>query len=393
MRPGNVISLCLLLALTGATSAARPEVRRRPGGLRDLGRGRKVRLVYFVPADRKPTRAWRGKIQTVMTFVNDLFRSSLRGGGFADGGLDFEFARDGHLTVHLVRGRHAAAHYNGAPKYAFLRQWQTILPEVTKALGPADKRLFAIFAETYDPGANRYEWPGGVALGAQFSSDGGVGLFSAWILRDAFCADSTAGQLKLLADATPIRGRTALGCGKPNSPRFEFIEDGFGALAHELGHALGLWHDHRRDRLYIMGNGFRSLRWNYLRVRGAAGKVCFSPDNTRMLAFTRLLNAKADLEDNRPPTIKLDCPKQIAAGTTKITVEAEVRDDKALGASVLFCDHGDSVVWGKGHAGRADRAEITFEIRPAKPGEIRLHLGTIDRGGNLARARGKIAVK
>ena len=47
----------------------------------------------------------------------------------------------------------------------------------------------------------------------------------------------------------------------PNSPRYEFVEDAFGAVLHELGHSLGLPHDYR-NRRDIMGSGFRELRWN-----------------------------------------------------------------------------------------------------------------------------------
>ena len=35
--------------------------------------------------------------------------------------------------------------------------------------------------------------------------------------------------------------------GRPNSPRHHFIEDGFGAVAHELAHTLWLPHDTRQD--------------------------------------------------------------------------------------------------------------------------------------------------
>ena len=388
-----VIACCGPAVRAPAAGAPAPRPVRVPPALRELGRRHEVRLVYFVPADRKPTRAWRAKIIVVMTFVSDLYRTSLTGAGHRCEGLDFEFGADGKPKVHLVRGRGKAGDYNGAPSYSFMKQWRTVLPEVTSALGPADRHLYVIIAETYDPGPNRYEWPGGVALGGRVGAGGGVGLFSAWMLQDMFCATTVADQMKLLADTTPIAGRRALGAGRADSPRFEFIEDGFGAVAHELGHAVGLWHDHRVDGLYIMGNGFRALGRNYFRKLPPSGRVRFSRENTAMLAHTRLLADHVDPNDGAAPTIRLSYPKSVASGTKALRISAEITDDVRLGASVFFCSSGDSVVWGKTHEGRTDKVAFTAAIRPARRGAMRIYFGTIDRGGNFARVDGRIAVK
>jgi len=328
-----------------APDASSPAARA-PEPLRDLGRTHKVRLVYFVPADREPARAWRDKITVLATFVADLYRRDLCAHGCATRGLDFEFDDAGRPVVHLVRGACPAAHYNGDPDFTFMRQWRTVLPEVEAALGPRAANLHLIFAETYDDGPTRFEWRGGVALGCQVTACGGAGLFSAWILRDAFCAATVAEQLRLLADEAPVRGRTALGHGRPNSPRFEFIEDGFGAVAHELGHAFGLPHDHRRDGRYVMGNGFRNLRRNFLEA-APAEPVGFSRENARLLAHSRFLAEKPDLEDTTRPVVRLDEPGgPLAAGATEIPLAGRATDDRGLAAAVYFVREMDSVVAG-----------------------------------------------
>jgi len=423
-----VWTVCLMLA-AGASSSA--PTARVPAPLRDLGRTSEVCLAYFVPADREPVRAWRDKIAVLATFVADLYRRDLCRHGHGTRGLDFEFDSGGRPVVHLVRGRRKAAYYNGDPTFTFKRQWRTVLPEVEAALGPRTEHLRVVFAETYEKGPAPFEWRGGVALGRRAGPRGGTGLFSAWILRDAFCAATVQGQLRLLADDTPIPGRVALGLGRKDSPRFEFIEDGFGAVAHELGHALGLLHDHREDGRYVMGSGFRHLRRNYVGPPPKA-PVGFSAANARLLAHSPFLAEDADLEDTAPPVVRLDAPDEpLPVGATEVPLAGRTRDDRGLGAAVYFVREMDSVVAGKdltgGEARRvgacthaeSDRAvgaprpasagkrrpgqapthrakrsaprlkadlSATLTVRPLKAGSCRVRVLVIDHGGNIGSA-------
>jgi len=375
-------------AKPGGPQPIQPVVRPEP--LKDLGRDHKVRLVYFVPKDRRPTAKYADKIGVLMAFVNDLYVRDLRSKGYPSVGLDFEFQNSKPL-VRLISGKETAGEYNGEPNYDVQRQWRQILPEVEAALGKAADNLYVIFAETYGDGPAKFEFPGGLALGARFSSNGGAGMFSAWVLRDEFCATTIEGQLKYLADETPIVGRTALHRMKPDSPRFEFIEDGFGAVAHELGHAFGLTHDRRADDVDIMGNGFRFLRNNYLGTPGP--KAGFLMESARMLRWSRFISPQVDLSDNQPPVARITHPTKLKAGATTILVGGELTDDKGLAAVLFFAPKLDWVVGGFDLEGpRVDMNEALI-VPPLEKGQFELVVILVDRGGNIAQARLKMEVE
>jgi hypothetical protein len=395
--------LAYALAATAAAFGAAPaqeaaardkpapvQVIVRPEPLKDLGRANKVRLVYFVPTDRRPAADWADKIAVLMTFVNDLYRRDLQSKGYPTGGLDFEF-KDSRPLVHLVAGRDAAGDYSGDPHFSGRRQWSRILPEIEAALGQARDSLYVIFVETYTEGPWKFEFPGGLALGCRFSTCGGVGMFSAWVLRDEFCATTVEGQLQYLADSTPIPGRTALHRMKADAPRFEFIEDGFGAVAHELGHAFGLPHDRRADDAEIMGNGFRNLRNNYLNTPGP--KAAFMADTARMLRWSRFLADDCDLSDTQPPAADITHPTRLRAGDTTILLGGDLRDDKALGAIQFFSPRHDWVLGGMDLAGRQVRLNQVLVAPPLEKGPLEIVVTIIDRGGNLAAARLKMEVE
>ncbi len=183
----------------------------------------KLRLIYFVASDREPTPNYQRKISTFMNFVESLYKYELQRRGFKNAGLNFETEDNGLPKVHLVRAAKPANRYNNAPEYNANKQWSSILQDIPETVASPHMNLMIVFAETYDDGPSKWEWPGGIALGARFNTDGGCGIFSAWILRDEFCATTLEQQIVLFNDSTPIPDRIALGHGRINSPRFEFI--------------------------------------------------------------------------------------------------------------------------------------------------------------------------
>jgi hypothetical protein len=348
----------------------------------------RIRLAYFVPTDRKPTADYARKIRVLMHIVSEVYRQDFEARRIRSKGLRFE-SRNGQPVVHLIRGRRTAAFYNNAPNYDTQVQFDRILPEVPQSVGLPSKNVIVVFAETYDSGPAKFEWPGGIARGGRFSTEGGVGMMSAWILRPEFCATTVKRQKELLFDSTPIKGRIALGHGRPDSPRLQFIQDGFGAVAHELGHALGLPHDTRQENLYIMGNGFRNLRWNFAAKPDPARRVRFSDDNARILYTSRYLASDLVLSDLVAPTVQLRWAASLKASATTIKVSVNASDNQGLRAILFYSPVQDSVVGGRVLTGKKQAFEQVLSVRPLKPGDFRLEALVADAGGNLTRAEVK----
>jgi hypothetical protein len=335
----------------------------------------RIKLGYFLPNDRKPVANYEQKIRLVMSIVGELYLQDLRAKGHATDGLRFEGSEE-TPTVKLIEGARKAAYYNNAPGYDADEQWRRLMPEIRSQLGDPRQQVLIVFTETYDDGPAEHLWPGVIARGAYNTASGGLAVFSSHILRDEFCALNVEEQRRLFFDQTPVPGRKAWG-HRIDSPRCAFIEDGIGAVAHELGHALGLPHDRRQDAQDVMGNGFRNLRWNF--APSPAKRVAFSEENARLLMSSRYLAKDLDLTDNQPPTVRAEPPARDRSGWN-LTVHAN--DDKGLKAIVIVDRKAGSVVAGRALKGKSQ--QIRQRI-PDSAASSPLQIIVSDSGGNQSR--------
>jgi hypothetical protein len=318
-----------------------------------------------------------------MSLVAELYLQDLRSAKHETTGLHFD-PDNARPTVHLIRGERPAAHYNNAPAYDADEQWRRLLPEIREKLGEPRKQVTVVFAETYDDGPAEHLWPGTIARGAYLSADGGLAVFSAHVLRDQLCATTREAHLKLMSDDTPIPGRKAWG-HRINSPRRAFVEDGLGAVAHELGHALGLPHDRRDDQRDMMGNGFRNVRANF--GIGPGPKVTFSPENRLLLMSSRYLAKDLNTADTTPPRVELtDARKDNGAWS----VNVKLTDDTGLRAIVFVDRTAGTVIAGRRLTGKA------VQYRQRLPGNasakhLDLQVIVADDGGNSFRRTQRLA--
>lgn len=345
-----------------------------------------VRLAYFVPSDRKPIDNYRRRIGVIMEIVSEIFRDDLRRKRYKTEGFRLEHDDDGPI-VHLIEADGSARSYNDAPQYDRNEQWRNVVPVARGQLGERDQQVVVIFAETFDDGPAEYGWPGSIALGAYYTADGGTAVFSSYLLRDEFCGLTLDEQRRKFFDATPVVGRRAW--GQPmNSPRGKFAENGIGAVAHELGHAFGLPHDHRQDDQFIMGNGFRNLRRNF--SPSNPRRVGFSNENAALLMSSRYLNSEIDISDSKPPNVEL---KLVVEKPQSLFAEVTASDNTALRAAVFSDGIAGTIIDGQKLSGTSKKFRQRINQAKLKDGSVEIRVIVTDEGGNQTRVRQTLKVQ
>ncbi len=393
---GPLRRLCLLFALavisltaafsdsTKSVEAKKPGPRSAkrikrsdviiPPELEDLKKNYKVRLVYFVPNDKKVKKHYRERCEAMMRVVADFYRREMARHGHKTRGLDFEFDKKGKLKVHLVKGAHPSVHYQGDPPSVdqlFRSQQQ----EVMEQTGFIRNRAVLVFSEA-----------GGIAEAApipQFYS--GFAVVSADALGKELTAATIEDQIKLLLDATPV------GKGDEKEPRNKGPQVTNGVLIHELGHVFGMLHDSSHGG-NVMYYGYHQLGKMYNKKTAKDAPVRFSAPHAYMAMGTRFFSEKFDEGDRTPPTIEFALAEQPKVGDKTVKFKIKATDEKGLRSLVCLQRGGE---WIDAMAGslkfkgkKSFDQTVTFNCpRPLGPSQgVRYIVNVMDVNGNLSQA-------
>ena len=316
----------------------RPAAKR----LTDLnvGEPRTVRMIYFLPNDRPYRQEVVDSMQAAIGRIQVFYGEQMQAHGHGEKTFRFETDAQGEPLVHRVDGQHPESEYFS----------QNVFDEIEEAFD-IEANIYLIVLDSEPP--LRQQGGGGVA---------GVG------------------------------GRTGKGAGFALVP--DLLDGGitWDVVAHELGHAFGLYHDFR-DPAYIMSF--------------SPGKDQLSACNAEFLAVHPYFNPDVPIEEAQAPAIELLSPRAYPAGSESISIQLEVGDAQGVHQAILFAITRDPGARGDlevkachGLAGEKD-VVVDFEfdgVIPSDPGRNLSNtvaqdivVSTVDSDGNVREERYRLA--
>ncbi len=173
--------------------------------LQTLQQREMVRLIYFLPLNRRAQHDIDAKLDTLIKDVQQFYAEQMQNHGFGRKTFSFETDATGKAVVHHVNGRFSDAYYDNGT-------FDKVIEEIEERFS-LSTNLYLISIDT-----------GSEVIDVQWCGKGGI--------------HGTTGGKALV----PASGNCFVG------------DHGFETASHELGHAFGLDHDFRDDA-YMMSYG------------------------------------------------------------------------------------------------------------------------------------------
>ena len=189
----------LLISEATALQTAISQVQRQNSGQPQ------VQVVYFYPNDRVPRNSIDGQADRIIKDVQVFYAREMERHGYGIKTFTYEADATGNVVIHRVKGQFSTAHYQENP-------YSKILEEIGTQFDRS-QNVFLLFLEVGEEFLGRDV----CGLGGTHGATGGAAMFPA--VGDCFS---------------------------------------FRIVAHELGHALGLYHDHREPNLMSGSTGYLS---------------------------------------------------------------------------------------------------------------------------------------
>ena len=74
---------------------------------------KKMHIVYWTPSDREPAPRYRERLGAILEDIRDFYAKEMKRLGFGPRTIRLDYADDGKMKVHVVKGRQPYAQYEG----------------------------------------------------------------------------------------------------------------------------------------------------------------------------------------------------------------------------------------------------------------------------------------
>jgi hypothetical protein len=249
----------LLLATSPLVAASHPVLDSAQKRITAFHAGEKtnhafVRIVYFHAADREPLPDYAARLDRVMTDISAFYREEMESRfSLKTPGLPLERNKDGKLTIHLVKGKHPAAHYQHESGD---ETWKEVRQSLGKKLDADREHVLILYGLCEREPSGRFVFTAPY-YGAGWSDQ-----------RHGLCHAADCDLLDpalLTKKDQPFVFREHY-YDEVKMSVAQFNSWYLGGIAHELGHGLGFPHDNggpnEAPGIALMGGGNLHYREN-----------------------------------------------------------------------------------------------------------------------------------
>lgn len=280
---------------------------------------KKLRVVYFYPADRKPIKDHRKRWNGIMTDIQNFFRTEMNRLGYNQVTISLE-KENGILKLHEVQGIHKDANYTyksgGKIKGEVFKALRAkgINPEeetllIVCGLSKTDGKKVTIYSPYYGMGANHNK-------GICFTAD------MEWLSIEGLKPDPK----KIILQVKEHRGFEPFTLNRFNTVYI-------GGTIHELGHGLSLPHNLGTKKestrgTALMGAGNYTYRKEWLQ-----GKGSFLTHSSALRLLVHPLFRGSTNQAKKPPSLRY---KKLSLSTKNGAIQINGTIDSTIPAVAMI---------------------------------------------------------
>lgn len=346
------------------------EVVRSWRGKEDKTQGKKLRVVYFYPKDRKPLKEHTKRWDGIMNDIRDFYRTEMKRLGYGKVELGLE-RENGLLKLHEIRGN---SNDDGSYTYKSGSKIRTEVFQALQAKGikPREETILivcglsrtegkkvTIYSPYYGMGANHI-------YGLCFTAD------MDWLSIDGLRPDPT----KTILQVKEHRGYEPFTLARFNTTYV-------GGAIHELGHGMSLPHNHATKEEAIRGTALMgSGNYTYRKEWRNEGKGSFLTHSSALRLLVHPLFSGTTKQCKEAPEAKYE-KLEISHSEGSIHIRGTIGSAIPAAAMIAYNDRENKGQ--RGYMVNKDYDATTWTSIVSPGNEFRIAIGDLREGNHQIR--------